>query len=212
MAIIRHNAQSALTRQTNHQSEEPTQTRRLERRLSGSRHPTDRMTFKRFPCQLTRHQRITRLCVDMAEWRVAVGVVAAFPGLAIGLQAVAEFAQQAGHRIVANPVNPDSARPQPLAGPQQWRLWITARGWFCQFAQIIKQRGIAGREFLPPAARPANSTRRDIRRRAPQFRQTSPAIPVMRDSADTPPHPADRASAAANRRQPRSSRTGSSAA
>jgi hypothetical protein len=33
-----------------HQSEEPAQTRALERRLPGNRHPTDRMTFKRFPC------------------------------------------------------------------------------------------------------------------------------------------------------------------
>jgi hypothetical protein len=68
----------------------------------------------------------------MAEWRVAVGVVAAFPGLAIGLQAVAEFAQQAGHRIVANPVTQApqgrSQVAQALARPQQWRLWITARG------------------------------------------------------------------------------------
>jgi hypothetical protein len=39
--------------------------------------------------------------------------------------------------------------------------------------QIIQQRGIAGGEFLPPA-RPADPTRRDIRRHAPQFGQTSP--------------------------------------
>jgi Transposase DDE domain len=42
--------QSAFTGQTNHQSEEPTQTRGLERRLSGNHHPTDRMTFKRCRC------------------------------------------------------------------------------------------------------------------------------------------------------------------
>jgi len=51
MAIIRHTSpQSALTRQTNHQSEEPAETGRLERRLPGNRHPPDRLTFKRFPC------------------------------------------------------------------------------------------------------------------------------------------------------------------
>jgi hypothetical protein len=44
-----HNAQSALTRQTNQQPEEPPETRRMERRLSGNCHPSDRMTFKRFP-------------------------------------------------------------------------------------------------------------------------------------------------------------------
>src|SRR6476660_4960773 len=42
--------------------------------------------------RLTRRQRITRLGIDIAELRVTVGMVAAFPGLAIGLQAVAEFA------------------------------------------------------------------------------------------------------------------------
>jgi hypothetical protein len=45
-----HNPQSPLTSQTNHQSEEPPQTRRLERRLSRNRHSADRLTFKRFPC------------------------------------------------------------------------------------------------------------------------------------------------------------------
>ena len=170
--------------------------------------------------RLARCQRFTRLCVDIAELRVTVGMVAAFPRLAIGLQAVAEFAQQAGHRIVPDPVaqapRGSSQVALALAGPQQWRLWITACRRLYQLAQIIEQRGIAGREFLPPAASSTNPTRRDFRRRAPQFSQTSPivlrAIPVMRDSADTPPHPADRASAAANRRRPRSSRTGSSAA
>jgi hypothetical protein len=54
-------------------------------------------------------------------------------------------------------------------------LWVTARGRLYQFAQIIKQCDIPGREFLPPAASPTNPTRRDIRRRAPQFRQTSPS-------------------------------------
>jgi hypothetical protein len=64
--------------------------------------------------------------------------------------------------------------------------------------QIIQQRGIAGGEFLPPAATPANpitatsvATLRNSARPRPIVLR---AIPVMRDSADTPPHPADRAS------------------
>jgi hypothetical protein len=104
---------------------------------------------------------------------------------------------------------------QALARPQQRRLWVTARGRLYQLAQIIKQRDVPGREFLPTAASSTNPTRR----RHPSPRNSARprpivlrAIPVMRDSADTPPHPADRASAAANRRRPRSSRTGSSAA
>jgi hypothetical protein len=47
-----HSPQSALTRQTNHQSEEPAETRGMERRLSGNRHPPDRLMFKRFPSPL----------------------------------------------------------------------------------------------------------------------------------------------------------------
>ena len=50
-----HSPQSALTRQTNHQSEEPAETRGLERRLSGNRHPPDRLMFKRFPCTCPPH-------------------------------------------------------------------------------------------------------------------------------------------------------------
>jgi hypothetical protein len=110
--------------------------------------------------------------------RVTVGVIAAFPGLAIGLQAVTEFAQQAGYRIVANPVTQALQGPsqvaQALARPQQWRLWITARGWLYQFAQIIEQRGIAGSEFLPPTASSTNPTRRNVRSCAPQVGQTTP--------------------------------------
>jgi hypothetical protein len=57
---------------------------------------------------------------------------------------------------VANPVTQvpqgRSQVAQALARPQQRRLWVTARGRLYQFAQIIKQRGIPGREFLPPAA------------------------------------------------------------
>ena len=107
--------------------------------------------------RLARCQRFTRLCVDIAELRVTVGMVAAFPRLAIGLQAVAEFAQHAGHRIVPDPVaqapRGSSQVALALAGPQQWRLWITACRRLYQLAQIIEQRGIAGREFLPPAAK-----------------------------------------------------------
>src|SRR5271165_957845 len=46
-----YRAQSAVTRQTDHQPEEPAETGRVERQLPGCAHPTDRMTFKRFPCQ-----------------------------------------------------------------------------------------------------------------------------------------------------------------
>ena len=45
-----YRAQSAVTRQTDDQPEEPAQTGRVERQLSGNDHPTDRMTFKRFAC------------------------------------------------------------------------------------------------------------------------------------------------------------------
>jgi hypothetical protein len=44
-----YRAQSALKGQTDHQSEEPAETGWLECRLSGNRHPSDRLTFKRFP-------------------------------------------------------------------------------------------------------------------------------------------------------------------
>jgi hypothetical protein len=48
--------------------------------------------------------------------RVTVGMVAAFAGLAIGLQAVAAFAQQFSHRIMASPVTQALARPQRSTG------------------------------------------------------------------------------------------------
>jgi len=43
-----HHAQSALTSQTDGQSEEPPETRGMERQLSRNTDPPDRMTFKRF--------------------------------------------------------------------------------------------------------------------------------------------------------------------
>ena len=61
-----------------------------------------------------------------------------------------------------------------------------------------------------PAGAPARRDR--IASRPLKFVQATPMVlrarPVMRDTAETPPRPAVRASAAANRRRPRSSRTG----
>ena len=57
-------------------------------------------------------------------------------------------------------------------------------------------------EIVLPAARSSSSRPR---------RMVLLARPVMRDTAETPPRPAMRASAAANRRRTRSSRTGSGA-
>ena len=68
--------------------------------------------------------------------------------------------------------------------------------------------------FRPP---PGRRTRPEIASPAARSSSSRPrrivllARPVMRDTAETPPRPAMRASAAANLRRPRSSRTGSSA-
>jgi predicted transposase YbfD/YdcC len=45
-----HHAQSPLPSQTDNQSEEPAETRGLERQLPGNHHSPDRMMFKRFAC------------------------------------------------------------------------------------------------------------------------------------------------------------------
>ncbi len=50
MAIIRHTILNLLSRaKPDDQPQEPAETGRVERRLSGNAHPTDRLTFKRFP-------------------------------------------------------------------------------------------------------------------------------------------------------------------
>ena len=46
-----YRAQSAVTGQAHDQPEEPTQARRLERRLPQNHHPPHSLTFKRFPCK-----------------------------------------------------------------------------------------------------------------------------------------------------------------
>jgi hypothetical protein len=76
---------------------------------------------------------------------------------------------------VANPVTqvPQGRRQvaQASCSSTAAALRVTARGRLYQLAQIIKQRDIPGREFLPPAARSTNPTRR-----APQSRQTDRPI------------------------------------
>jgi len=54
--------------------------------------------------RLARCQERLGLGVDIAKLRVAIDVVAAFPGLAVGLQAIAHAAQQAADDRRANPV------------------------------------------------------------------------------------------------------------
>jgi hypothetical protein len=101
------------------------------------------------------HGRLEGL-VDEAELRVAVGVVGAFAGLAVGLQAELLFLQQLTDDRVADLV-PEIAEfvrepAQALAGPTQRRHRIAARVGFDQRVQIVEQTGVRfGQRFASPA-------------------------------------------------------------
>ena len=96
--------------------------------------------------RLARRQRLLHLIVDIAELRIAVGMVRPLEGLAIGLQAIAQLSQQIGHHIMADamtePVKPGRQMAQALRRPQQWCHRIAARRRLDQFLEIGKQRQV----------------------------------------------------------------------
>jgi hypothetical protein len=109
-------------------------------------------------------QRLPRRLVDDGELGVPVGVIGAFLGLAVGVQAEPPGFQQLAHHRVADLV-PEFAqsrgeRAQALAGPAQRRHRIAAAVGLHERLEIAQQRRIALRQRLAPAAHAANPTSR----------------------------------------------------
>jgi len=101
-----------------------------------------------------------RLCVDVLELAVAVGMVAPFLGLSIDLPAVLEFAQQLGDAAWVDRV-PHCAQRFRKFGvafrhPQQRPHRIAHRRRLEQPAQILQQRRVRRRQGPPPTTRAPN--------------------------------------------------------
>ena len=84
----------------------------------------------------------------MLELGVAVGVVLALLGLAVGLEVIAPFRQQAGHCLVAHnmPHRAESFGEVTctLAGPQQGRHRIAAGGGIDEPLEVLDQGRVGG--------------------------------------------------------------------
>jgi hypothetical protein len=107
-------------------------------------------------CRLAGGKRRLHRGVDVLELRVAVGRVTALAGLAVGLQAVAELAQQVGHHVMADAVPHRPQRfgemAQAAAGPEQRRLGIAACAGRHQRFEVGQQRRIVLCQHLAAAA------------------------------------------------------------
>ena len=151
------------------------------------------------------------LRVDMLELRVPIRMTAAFLGLAIDLTAVAEAFEQLRNPARRHPVS-DIAKCErqfgvALGHPQEWSHGIAERHRFEQFQKVLQQRRISLRQRgRPPPARRILGAAFDVSRSFKPRSIVLRAIPVARVTALTPPYPAVRASAAASKRRPRSSR------
>ena len=90
-----------------------------------------------------------------------VGMRTAFPGLAVGLQAVIHVMQQSSHCHMANsvshPVQFIRQVAGTLAGPEQGRLWVTSSRRFQQDGQVMAQGRVTLFDRMPPTADPTNA-------------------------------------------------------
>src|SRR5262249_11408948 len=104
--------------------------------------------------------------VDVLELPVAVGVLEAFAGLGVGLQAEAEFLEQPTDPIGAGPiVHPGRGRgqmPAAAARPQQRRLRIASGGRGDELLERLEQAGLLDRCRLAAAALPPDPAGRHI--------------------------------------------------
>ena len=154
--------------------------------------------------------------VDVSELGIAVGMVRPFEGLAVGLEAVAHLTQQLRTELKLMRW-PSSCKPpaklrkllavhsKGLSGSPRVAGSTKARKSSSKLGSVSVSglRPAPGRRTRPtggPSVAPQSSAKpRPIVLRA---------IPVIWATAWMPPKPAARASAAANRRRPRSSSTG----
>ncbi len=109
-------------------------------------------------------EEVHRLVVDIPKLRVAIDVVAAFPCLAVGLQAVAHPAQQIARNRGADRMAMlrqlfDEITQAP-AGPQQWSHGVAARHGRNQSLEVAQQRWVLKRLRLSSATRLADTSGR----------------------------------------------------
>ena len=92
----------------------------------------------------------------MLELGVAIGMLAAVVGLAVGLAAVAKLRQQLAHRVRAYrvPLGPQGGSEllMALGDPPQRPHRIAQRDRFDELTQILQQGGITGAQRVPTAA------------------------------------------------------------
>src|SRR5215213_3351555 len=100
--------------------------------------------------------------VDVFELGVAVGVARALAGLAVGLQAEAEPAQQSADQLLAGGETALGQRASEVAlafaDPQQGGLGIAADGRLHQLAQSLQQARLRLHRRLASTARAADAT------------------------------------------------------
>src|SRR5262249_58194686 len=117
---------------------------------------------------------------DELELGVAVGVLAALARLAVGLQAVAQLAQQLGHLLAADAEALAAPRVGAAAGAPaavaQRRAGVAAAGGLGEGVEGRGEAGLAVGQRLAPAARAAGAARR--RGPAPRPRPRRPGGPA----------------------------------
>jgi hypothetical protein len=142
------------------------------------------------------------------------------PWFAIRLQTVNQLLQQIADHIVSDLMTHGAQSVSQIAktpaGPQQGRLRITSGlGSTRSFRSANSGGSVSVAFFPPPPGRRTRPTLTPPVARSGSSRSCRSVLlanPVTRDTTETPPCPAMRASAATNRRRPHSSRTGSGAA
>ena len=114
---------------------------------------------------------------DVAELRVAVGMLPAFARLDVALQAVAEIVQEGGDdhmtHVMAECFQRHGQRPRAQARPAQGRIGIARRRRLDQRLHIAPQRRVVIRRTLPASTGTARSLRAQ-RLLLRQFPQAAP--------------------------------------
>ena len=99
--------------------------------------------------------------VDVVELRIAIRVLATFPGLAVALAAVVQLAQQIGHHPLAGLEALLGQRldqiAQAAADPAKWRTGIAANGVLDQGFEGCRQAWLVFDRTLASATRTANA-------------------------------------------------------
>jgi hypothetical protein len=96
-----------------------------------------------------------------SNWAVAVGMLAAFSRLAVGLQAVTQLRQQFGNLLPADrkplPLQLAGQTSNTLARPTQRRFGIASTRWFNQSIQGIEQFRLRYRQRMTTCSRSSHA-------------------------------------------------------